>query len=221
MNKVTGLAGQPFANPKTWQQKTHSRGEISPNPDSRLKPLNDPAQAIVKTQGAFPPLRVGGADGERAGVRCASHHLGVHGKDAGEGERLNILSITDAVASLTSQHTIAPPHKTISSVSCISWLNPFSAPSVLCVLCVLLWPGLCSSRGYSFSCLCFCAFCDFSRPWITGKCQDSQGWISPNVQPRTNTDGPGFQISFVYFVVRIKTRFFNALSPFRIKWQAK
>ena len=26
----------------------------------------------VKTPGAFPPLRVGGADGERAGVRCRS-----------------------------------------------------------------------------------------------------------------------------------------------------
>jgi len=36
----------------------------------------------VKTQGAFLPLRVGGvcgADGERVGVRCSSHHLKFHG----------------------------------------------------------------------------------------------------------------------------------------------
>ena len=41
------------------------------------EPLNDPAYASAKTLRAFPPLRVGGvggADGERAGVRCASHH---------------------------------------------------------------------------------------------------------------------------------------------------
>ena len=36
---------------------------------------------FAKTLGAFLPLRVGGvcgADGERAGVRCAFHHFGFH-----------------------------------------------------------------------------------------------------------------------------------------------
>jgi hypothetical protein len=48
----------------------------------RLVPLNHPGQDIAKTLRAFLPLRVGGvcgADGERAGVRCSSHHLRVHG----------------------------------------------------------------------------------------------------------------------------------------------
>ena len=98
-------------------------GRIPRNKTSRIDPLNHPAQAIIKTQGAFPPLRVGGADGERAGVRCASHNLGVHGKDTGEGERQNILSITDAVTSLANLNTRAPPYKTISRISCISWLT--------------------------------------------------------------------------------------------------
>ena len=35
------------------------------------------------------PLRVGGADGERAGVRCASHDLGVHGEEAAVQQYLN------------------------------------------------------------------------------------------------------------------------------------
>ena len=65
---------------KSARERTSpDQDEISPNTDSRFEPLNHPAQAIVKTQGAFPPLRVGGADGERAGVRCASHNLRVHG----------------------------------------------------------------------------------------------------------------------------------------------
>ena len=68
-----------------------------------LEPLNHPAQAVVKTQGAFPPLRVGRADGERAGVRCLSDQLGAHGK-AG---RL---------------------HAAGSSISCISWLKLFPNP---------------------------------------------------------------------------------------------
>ena len=54
---------------------SHTGGEISPNSDSRFEPMNHPAHAIVMTLGAFLPLRVGGADGERAGVRCSSHHL--------------------------------------------------------------------------------------------------------------------------------------------------
>ena len=68
-------------------------GEISPQQGSRPESLNQPVLSNVKTPGAFPPLRVGGvggADGERAGVRCASLHLGVHGAGGhrpGEGER--------------------------------------------------------------------------------------------------------------------------------------
>ena len=59
------------------------RGENSPQPVLRFEPLNQPAHSNVKTRGAFPPLRVGGvggADGERAGVRCAFSHLEVHGQ---------------------------------------------------------------------------------------------------------------------------------------------
>jgi len=36
---------------------------------------------FAQTLGAFLPLRVGGADGERAGVRCAFHHLGVYERE--------------------------------------------------------------------------------------------------------------------------------------------
>ena len=42
--------------------------------------MNHPTHDSIKTQRAFLPLRVGGvggADGERGGVRCASHHLWV------------------------------------------------------------------------------------------------------------------------------------------------
>jgi DUF1680 family protein len=72
--------------------------------ESRFEPMNRPTHDFIKTLGAFFPLRnpsptgVGeggrrpdegcrgknkncGADGERAGVRCASHHFGVHGKE--------------------------------------------------------------------------------------------------------------------------------------------
>jgi hypothetical protein len=45
--------------------------------------MNKPAFNFMLTLRAFPPLRVGGvcgADGERAGVRCSFHHLGVHGE---------------------------------------------------------------------------------------------------------------------------------------------
>ncbi len=39
-------------------------GEISPNQGSRFEPLNQPVLSDDKTHGAFPTLRVGGADGE-------------------------------------------------------------------------------------------------------------------------------------------------------------
>ena len=45
--------------------------------------MNHPGQDIAKTLRAFLPLRVGGvggADGERAGVRCSFHHLRVPGE---------------------------------------------------------------------------------------------------------------------------------------------
>jgi N-glycosylase/DNA lyase len=48
-------------------------------------PLNQLTHSSAKMLGAFPPLRVGGvsgADGERAGVRCSSNHLWVHGEEA-------------------------------------------------------------------------------------------------------------------------------------------
>ena len=48
--------------------------------------MNHPGQDITKTLRAFLPLRVGGvcgADGERAGVRCAFHHFRVHAKAPG------------------------------------------------------------------------------------------------------------------------------------------
>ena len=57
--------------------------KILPIGNSRLEPLNQQLRSTVKTQGAFLSLRVGGvggADGERAGVRCLSHHFGVHGE---------------------------------------------------------------------------------------------------------------------------------------------
>ena len=65
------------------------RDEHSPK-HSRIELLNHPVHAIGKTQGAFLPLRVGGvggADGERAGVRCSFHHLEVSGKGGTETQR--------------------------------------------------------------------------------------------------------------------------------------
>jgi hypothetical protein len=44
-----------------------------------FRSLNHPAHANDMTLEAFLPLRVGGGDGERAGVRCASHHLEAQG----------------------------------------------------------------------------------------------------------------------------------------------
>jgi hypothetical protein len=54
--------------------------------NSRIEPMNHPTHDSVQTLGAFLPLRVGGvrgADGERAGVRCAPHHLRVPGEGGG------------------------------------------------------------------------------------------------------------------------------------------
>ena len=59
---------------------------ILPIGNSRLEPLNEQLPSNFKTPGVFPPLRVGGvggADGERAGVRCAFIHLRVHGEGFG------------------------------------------------------------------------------------------------------------------------------------------
>jgi hypothetical protein len=53
------------------------------NEISRFEPLNHLRHSIEKTLEAFLPLRVGGvceADGERAGVRCSSHHFGLQGE---------------------------------------------------------------------------------------------------------------------------------------------
>ncbi len=55
--------------------------KISPNPVSRFEPVNQPGHSDVKLRGAFLPLCVGGADGERVGVRCAFLPLGVLGED--------------------------------------------------------------------------------------------------------------------------------------------
>ncbi|MEI8288683.1 MAG: ATP-dependent metallopeptidase FtsH/Yme1/Tma family protein [Verrucomicrobiota bacterium] len=73
------------SNPSLAPAGGAGQGEISPNQGSHFAPLNQPVLSDDKTQGAFPPLRVGGgggADGERAGVRCASIHLEVHGEGA-------------------------------------------------------------------------------------------------------------------------------------------
>ena len=52
---------------------------------SDLFPCHRRPEVWAVTPGAFLPLRVGGvcgADGERAGVRCSSHHLGFMGEEA-------------------------------------------------------------------------------------------------------------------------------------------
>ncbi len=86
---LSGRATAIFTNPatvflnkrRTWLPFPKGRDEHSPK-DSRFEPLNHAALSSVSTLRAFLPLRVGGvggADGERAGVRCMFQHLRVHG----------------------------------------------------------------------------------------------------------------------------------------------
>jgi len=61
---------------------TKRQDENSPKKGSSVESLNHSTLDPAETQGAFPPLRVGGvseADGERAGVRCSSTHLEAQG----------------------------------------------------------------------------------------------------------------------------------------------
>ena len=62
-------------------------GKDSPNPDSRIASPNPLVAGPCRDAGSVSPSpRLTGAEGsngERVGVRCSSHHLGVHGEGAG------------------------------------------------------------------------------------------------------------------------------------------
>ena len=56
----------------------------------------NPSKHLGKRLGAFLPLRVGGvggADGERAGVRCSFHHIWVHGGGLSLTNHLPVFSL--------------------------------------------------------------------------------------------------------------------------------